>query len=299
MIETKMETLLAVVEHQSFTKAADALALTQPAISHHIRQLEEEFGIQIFVRGKGGLKLTPEGEIVVKYAKRIKALYSSLPVDIKNAQKHITNLRVGITHTSESNNTIEILAECSNQNSNFMITVITDTIKKLYEKLDNYEIDLAIVEGTVNSMKYHSIMLGTDYLTVAMSPDNPMAEQAMVTLPELKNERLILRLPTSATRQLFESTLQSINDSIDNFNITLEVDNIATIKDLIRKGLGVSILPISACMDEIRKKKIVALPIENLSMARETRVIYNSDFTYHDILQEIIKTYQKTDKNPH
>ena len=77
---------------------------------------------------------------------------------------------------------------------------------------------------------------------------------------------MILRLTSSATRMLFESTLNSTGESIENFNVTLEVDNIATIKDLIRKDMGVSILPRSACMDELRKKKITALPIENLSM---------------------------------
>ena len=107
---------------------------------------------------------------------------------------------------------------------------------------------------------------------------------------------MILRLPTSATRQLFESTLESIGDSIRNFNVTIEVDNIATIKDLIRKDLGVSILPKSACMDELRKGKIAALPIENLSMARETRIVYNRDFGHPEILQEITKTYQEVAK---
>lgn len=96
--------------------------------------------------------------------------------------------------------------------------------------------------------------------------------------------------------QLIESTLESINDSIENFNVTIEVDNIATIKDLVRKELGVSILPKSACMDELSKGKLAALPIENLSMVRETRIVYNRDFSHFDILQEITKTYQETAK---
>ena len=116
----------------------------------------------------------------------------------------------------------------------------------------------------------------------------------MVTLEQLKRERMILRLPTSATRVLFEATLRSINDAIENFNVTLEVDNIATIKDLIRKDLGVSILPKSACMDELRKGKIAALPIEDLSMVRETRLVYHKDFGDNDILEAIVRAYQKT-----
>jgi DNA-binding transcriptional LysR family regulator len=293
MLGNKLDTLLAVAEQQSFTKAADLLALTQPAVSHHISLLEEELKVTIFIRGKSGLKLTPEGEIVVTYAKRLKAIYKNLQTELINVQKNVTNLRIGITHTSESNMTIETLADCSNKNKELRITLITDTIKNLYTMLENYEIDLAIVDGPINSTKFRSLMLGTDYLVCVMSNNNPKARHAMVSLDELKTERMILRLPTSETRKLFESTLQSINESIDNFNINLEVDNIATIKDLVRKDLGVSILPKSACMDEIRKGKITALPIENLSMVRETKIIYNKDFHYLDILQEITKTYQE------
>ena len=265
MLGTKMETLLAVVEYKNFTKAA------------------EELGAVLFVRSKGGLKLTPQGEIAVKYARRLKALDQKLHRELINVEKSITNLRIGITHTAESNLTTQVLAKCANQRQGLSITITTDTIKNLYEMLENYEIDLAIVEGSPTGSSFSSLMLDTDYLVCAMAVTHRLANHAMVTLSELKGEQMILRLPSSATRALFESTLESIN--------------IATIKDLVRKELGVSILPKSACMDELGKGKLAALPIENLSMVRETRIVYNRDFSHFDILQEITKTYQETAKN--
>ena len=140
----------------------------------------------------------------------------------------------------------------------------------------------------------NSFMLDTDYLVCAMSNNDPLSKNGVITLNELKKEKLILRLPTSATRILFESTLESINESIDEFNIILEVDNIATIKDLVRKNLGISILPKSACMNEVKKKKMTILPIENLSMIRETNIIYPKNFSHIDILKTITKIYQET-----
>ena len=74
MLDAKLETLLAVSEYQNFTRAAEALSLTQPAVSHHIALLEQQLGVTLFVRGRGALKLTPEGEIAVRYARRFKAL---------------------------------------------------------------------------------------------------------------------------------------------------------------------------------------------------------------------------------
>lgn len=160
--------------------------------------------------------------------------------------------------------------------------------------LENYELDLAIVEGNFSNNAFRSLVLDTDFLVCVMSPRHPMAKNAMITLDQLKRQPMIMRLPTSATRVLFDSTLRSLNDAPEDYNITVEVDNIATIKDLVRKNLGVSVLPRSACAREIRKKKIAALPIENLSMIRETRIVYNKDFEYQNIFQAITQLYQET-----
>ncbi len=293
MLGTKMQTLLAVVEAQNFTRAAQALSMTQPAVSHHIKQLEEELGAPLFVRSKTGLRLTSQGEIAVKYARRLKALDEKLHRELENAETGRTNLRVGITHITESNLTSAVLAKCSSEHRGLSITITTDTIKNLYEALGNYEIDLAIVEGPMTDPQFSSMMLDTDYLVCAMSVGNPLARHSAVTLGQLKREQMILRLPSSATRMLFESALERSGESIRSFQVAVEVDNIATIKDLIRKDLGVSILPRSACMDELRKGKLAALPIENLSMVRETRIVYNRDFSHPEILDEIIRAYQQ------
>lgn len=297
MLGTKLQTLLAVVEYKNFTRAAEELNMTQPAVSHHIKQLEQEVNAPLFIRNKSGLKLTPQGEIVVKYARRMNALNGKMYSELQNAQKHLSLLRIGITHTSESNFTAAALAKYSNQKGKLKIILFTDTINNLYDMLENYEIDLAIVDGAYNDSRFSSMLLDTDYLTCVMSVDNPLAKKGVVTLAELKKQKMILRTPASATRTLFESALESNNETIQSFDVTLEVDNIATIKDLIRKDLGVSILPRSACLDELKKKKIAALPIENLSMVRETKIIYNKDFTHTDILNEIIKIYTSNAMN--
>lgn len=294
MIDVRLETLIKVAELKNFTKAAEELNLTQPCVSHHISSLEEELNITIFNRQKNNIFLTNEGEIVLKYAKRFQNLSTKLNQELIDYKSNITKLRIGLTHTSESNIMTEVLAKCVNIMSNLTITINTDTIKNLYDKLENYEIDIAIIEGKNPNNNLNSFMLDTDYLVCAMSNNNPLSKNGVITLNELKKEKLILRLPTSATRILFESTLESINESIDEFNIILEVDNIATIKDLVRKNLGISILPKSACMNEVKKKKMTILPIENLSMIRETNIIYPKNFSHIDILKTITKIYQET-----
>ncbi|MBE6537916.1 MAG: LysR family transcriptional regulator [Ruminococcaceae bacterium] len=294
MIDIKIKTLLAVVEQGSFTKAAKQLSLTQPAISHHINALEEELERKIFIRGKSDLKLTPDGEIIVKYAKRMNSINDKLISVLSNPGHALSNVRIGITHTSESNLITEVLAKYSRKSYGASITIITDTISNLYNMLENYELDLAIVDGKPSGKGLRSLMLDTDYLVCVLANENPLAKKEMVTLKELKKEKMILRLPSSATRMQFEAQLERIDENISDFDVIIEVDNIATIKDLIRKNLGVSILAKSACMDEVSKNKITVLPIENLSMIRETNIVYHKDFDNNDILEKIMKIYRDT-----
>ena len=297
MLSTKLQTVLAVAEHKNFTRAAETLSMTQPAVSHHIKQFEQEVGAPLFLRSKTGLLLTPQGEIVVSYARRMKALNERMLAELQTAGRQLSLLRIGITHTSESNLTAAALAKYSNQKGKLKIILFTDTINNLYDMLENYELDLAIVDGAYTDPRFSSMLLDTDYLTCVLSVDNPLARKAAVTLAELKRQKMILRTPASATRTLFESALESHGESIQSFDVTLEVDNIATIKDLVRKDLGVSILPRSACLDELRKGKLAVLPVENLSMVRETRIVYNRDFAHTDMLNEIIRTYGSTVMN--
>lgn len=294
MIDPKLETLLKVTETLNFTKAAEQLSLTQPAVSHHIIKLEEELGYKIFIRKSGKLKLTSEGEIVIMYAKRIKSLYDKMQQSLSDENSKFTKLTVGITHTAESNYIAEVLAKYSSQNKGVTITIISEASKILYNMLLNYEIDLAIVEDTMKSPNINSLLLDTDYLVLVVSNNNHLTQKKIVTLNDLKKENMILRLPDSGTSNLFIAHLESLNMSIDEFNVILEVDNIATIKDLIRRDFGVSILARSACLNEIRKGKITVLPIENLSMPRQINILYHKDFKHTDTLKSIVQIYNDT-----
>ena len=97
MFDAKIETLLEVISAGSYTRAAQRLSLTQPAVSHHMRQLEQEFGIPIFYKDKKELRLTPEGEILVKYARRALAVYRNARQAIEDSRTCMSHIGVGIT----------------------------------------------------------------------------------------------------------------------------------------------------------------------------------------------------------
>lgn len=296
MLDTKLYTLLQVYESGSFVRAAEKLSITQPAVSHHIKMLEDELNIKIFERCNGKLVVTRQGEEVIKCAKKLLGLYNSLRQNLSDSRTLVSHLTIGVTHTAESNPIAEALAKYCASQQNVNVKLITNNINNLYSMLKSYEIDLAVVEGRIADPNIRYLLLDTDYLVLAVSVNHPFAKRSMVTLNELKKERMILRLPESGTRNLFVAHLESNNMSISDFNVILEVDNMATIKDLIRRDFGVSILPRSVCLDELKKKKIAVLPVENLSMMREINIASPADFTQIDVLNGIVKSYNETVK---
>ena len=293
MLDAKLETLLTIAETKNFTRAAEMLNLTQPAISNHIKLLEKELNCRLFVRNKTDLRLTEAGEIAVKYARRLKAINQRMYDEISNQKTALQKLRVGITHTSESNTIAEALASYGLSRESLSITIITDTAANLYRMMENYELDIAIVEDRRPSSMLNYLMLDTDYLVCVTSSDSPLAASSSITIEQLKHQQLILRLPTSATRQLFEAALTSIGETIDSFNIVIEVDNVSTIRNLVRQGMGVSILPISACLSDIKKGNLVALNVENLAMRREMNIVYARDYDHVDVLEDFVATYRR------
>ena len=293
LIDQKLISFMKIVDTNSFTKAADALALTQPAVSQHIHNLEEELGVKLFIRSHNQLRLTANGEIVDKYARRLLAISNNLTQSLKDEKENVSPLTVGITHSVESSQIVEALAEYSNKSKGLTIKVVTDTVENLHKMIRNYELDFLIINGKLKDSKLNYMTMDTDCLVLAVSPTHRLASQNTVTLEELKKEKLILRLPTSNTISLFDQALNQNNLSVSDFDAVLEMDNIATIKDLIRQNFGVSVLSKSACMDEIRKGKLIGLPIENLSLIRDINIIYPKDYENLQTIQDIVELYNR------
>lgn len=291
MFDYKANTLLTLEQKGSYTKAAQSLMLTQPAVSHQIRQLEMEFGIQIFYKGKKGLKLTPEGSILVKYARRSAAIYNNARQAIEDSRNNLRRFTVAITPTASESLVPKMLAHYCDENPDVHIKILTDPIKKIYDKLKAYETDIAIVEGCVTDTSLSPILLDTDYVCLAVAPNHRLSGHATVGLEDIRRERFILRSRKANTRALFEQYLANRSESIKNLNIMMEIDNIATIKELVAQGLGITVIAHSACREEENNGRLSIIPIENAGMVREINIVTTRDFAHPDILEEFRKIY--------
>ncbi len=291
MIDPKIKTLLAVAEIGNYTEAAKKLSLTQPAVSYHINSLEKMYGVKIFHRGRGETALTAEGEILLKYARRILNLEETARQALVDSKRDVTRFNVGITTTLAEHLVPQIFVNYCNSNPNVHINITTDTIRNIYNMLSAYELDWAIVEGKIPKEDYTSILLDTDFLCLAVSPRSHLAQRTKVTLNELKREKFVLRPPKTGTRTLFESHLLSLSEDIANFNVIIETNNIKTIKELVASGLGVTIIAHSAVEQDIQRGKLAVVPVENFHIIREINIVYHSGFQHAAVLEDIRKSY--------
>ena len=146
MIDAKIRTLLAVAGSGSYTRAAEQLCLTQPAVSHHIHQLEEEYGIKIFFRDKKALHVTDEGAVLIKYARRAAGISNMARQAIEDIQRQVTHLNIGMTQTVGENTMPQVIGLYCEEHPHVRINICTDTINNIYTMIKSYELDIGIVK---------------------------------------------------------------------------------------------------------------------------------------------------------
>lgn len=291
MIDPKFETFIALVDNGTYTKTASKLGLTQPAITHHIKQLEEEYGIAVFHHNKRKLQLTREGEVLLKYARRAIALDENLRQAIDDVRNSVKSLTLAITPSAQTSIAPQLIAKYCNEHPQVHIKLVTDNINNIYNKLKTYEVDLAIIEGRITSKHFTSILLDTDMLMVAVSVDHPLAKKSSVSLTRLQKENLIMRPIGAGTRSLFESNLRSHNEDIHSFHVNMEIDDVAMIKELVCANMGITIISRSAVAAEIAQGKLVCLPIDEFKMIREINMVYYREFAHPEILRDLQNIY--------
>lgn len=293
MLDARIQSLLAVVDNGGFSKAAEKLCLSQPAVSYHIRQLEESNQIKIFYSSRRALSLTPEGEILVKYARRLQSISDNARRELEDCKRELKHFTVGITPTVGEGLMARVLAEYCQRHPIAHIKIMTDSIEKIYDMLMAYELDFAIVDGSTPVKHCRVELIDMDYLCVAVSPEHPFASRVSVTLEELKTQRLFLRTSGAGTRQLFESSLLRHSENIANFNVVMEMDNMNSIKALVEERLGVTVMAHSACREDEALGKLKTVSIEGLKMVREINIVCQDDFGHEEVISQIRSIYNR------
>lgn len=231
---------ITVVEKKSFTRAADALHMTQPAVSQYIQTLERNVGTKLLDRNNKYVQVNKAGEIVYHHANEIISLYTqmqNLVDDIMN--KASGNLAIGASYTFGEYVLPHIIAYLHAQYPLIKPKITIANTKRISEWVANRQLDIGIVDGDVHHNNLHMEAFADDLMYIVAAANNPCVNQNTHKITDLKNETWIIREETSGTREATEkmfSELKFYPKSIMEFGST------QIIKESVQAGLGITLL---------------------------------------------------------
>ena len=294
MIESKVITFITLAKELNYTKTAEVLSMTQPAVSQQIKSIENEFSIKLFYHKGKVLLITEEGKLLLKYCTRLNSLDKTMHIAINDYKTNLVHLDIGLT-PSTSEYLVPQILKTINEDQKTNISIHIHPIKELYERLDTYEFDFLIGDEIMEDQNEHNyIKILNDHLVFVAGPTNKFVNKKNIEISELRKEPLVLRHPKSTTRSQFSSFLVLSNDDISNYNVVLEIESIPIIKDLVGIDYGVSVLPYSVCKKEIDEGKLKVLDIKNFNIKRSTYIIYRKDAELKSIIVGLANKIKKT-----
>lgn len=288
MLDFRMDTLIAVCKYMNFTKASEKLNITQPAVSQHIRHLEEDYGIKIFRYDGKKLKLTEEGKILLSAATTIKHDDLFLREQLKDLRKEQRNLIFGTTLTIGEFVMPERLAAYLREYPDTSIRMIVANTYQLLEKLNNGEIDFALIEGYFTKTEYDYLQYSREKYIPVCGPGYRFNGNCG-TVEELLAERLIVREPGSGTREILERILGEKNLSIQDFKNLVEISNMNAIKSLVRENCGITFLYEAAARKEMNDGTLREISLRDYNVTHDFTFVWRKGSIFAERYRELFE----------
>ncbi len=248
-----------VAKHKSFSKAAEGLFISQPAVTKHIRSLESKVGMGLIQRGKGGFGLTEAGKILFRHTQKIATHLMEIEDVLGSLQKdHQGLLKIGTTESYSKCLMPRLLSGFQTSFPAIKISLDVGNSEEIEKSLSTYRNDLAVIGLTKISPKFQSIPFLREELVLIVSPGHALSRRKSVTLKELEEYPLIIRAKGSTTRRIL---LQAFKDLDIHPSLLVEAASSEFIKQWVSEGRGVSVIVKRIVEDEEERGMIKTVPL--------------------------------------
>lgn len=269
-----LQTFMKIVEFGSFTRAAEALHLTQPAVTQHIKALEDELEEQLFGRSSGGIWLTDAGHILVDYTRRILELESECKEVIRDLNPRRGRLRLGAGLTLSIFILPPLLVTFQQRQNEVEVVVRTGTTREVVALVLDNSVDMAIVSDPSPHHALEITHLMDDEMILVVGPNHRWVERGAVGAVDLAQEPLIFFEQGSGYRTFVEFVFRQLG--VPPY-IHMELDSIEAMKRMVEVGLGATIIPRSSAKEELKTGLLTQIEIEGApSMLRPVCAVYRS-----------------------
>ena len=281
-----------LAETTSFTKAAKINGVTQSAVSQQISSLETKFDAAFIERSKKKFTLTKEGEMLYNYSKQIVQTYDELRHKVQEIQNVVTGtIKVVTIYSIGLHELPPYLKKFLKKHPTVNVSVEYRRATQLYEDIVTGMADIGLVAYPQKDPRLQVTSLAEDMLVLICHPDHPLAQQPKVKLSEIASHKFIAFEPDIPTRRAIDKILRDRNVEVDH---TMEFDNIETVKRAVEIDAGISIVPRSPVAQEVTKKTIAMVEIEDEKFYRPLAAVHKKSKVLSPAMREFLALLKKS-----
>lgn len=281
-----------LAETKSFTKAAQINGVTQSAVSQQISSLETKFAAALIERSKKKFTLTKEGETLYKYSNQIAQSYDELRHKIQEIQNVVTGaIKVVTIYSIGLHELPPYLKKFLKKHPTVNVSVEYRRATQLYEDIISGMADIGLVAYPQKDPRLQVTSLAEDMLVLICHPEHPLAQKPRVKLSEIVSHKFIAFEPDIPTRRAIDKILRDRNVEVDH---AMEFDNIETVKRAVEIDAGISIVPRSPVSQEVAKKTIAMVEIEDEQFYRPLAAVHKKNKVLSPAMKEFLALLKKS-----
>lgn len=294
MADRRLQVFNTVARFLSFTKAAESLHMTQPAVTFQVRQLEEYFNTRLFDRTHNRISLTKAGERVFEFSGSIFQIYQEMESEVRKITGDVSGLIiVGASTTIAEYMLPSLLGGFKQKFPEVNIRLQVSNTEGIVTMVENNTIDLGVVEAPVTNKNLVVELCRIDRLAAVVPPGHPLAAEATVPVARLLEYPFICREEGSGTREVIEDYLQKAGISLSEMNVIMELGSPESIKGAVEAGIGITILSHATLNKELKLGTLVAVELDPTLKRSFSFVHQKQKFRQHTVgkLLEFARQY--------
>jgi DNA-binding transcriptional LysR family regulator len=288
----QLEVLAAVAQDKSFSRAADRLHRTQPAISQAIKRLEEEIGEPLFDRSSKDGTLTAAGRVLLGYAQQM----LNLRLSAQSSIKELRDLQRGKVCLSANEYTVMSLLPIINAyrevHPHIKIEVKRSLASRIPGEVLGRDVEIGVVSFKPSDTSLKAVPVLVDELALIVSPEHPLALKKSVSIRELGVESFIAHNVPSPYRERVVRTFEKYKTPL---NISMEMPTLEAIKRFVEERAGVALMPRLAAQNEIARGRLAALTVPEMRLERRLFLIYRNSAGLSHAARAFLKVARKVD----
>jgi len=289
MADRRLQVFHTVARLLSFTKAAETLHMTQPAVTFQVRQLEEHFNTRLFDRTHNRISLTDAGKRVFEYSDRIFELYNEMESAVREMTGDVSGvLMIGASTTIAEYMLPALLGDFKKKYPDVNVQLKVSNSDGIVHMVENNVIDLGVVESPVMNKNLVVEVCRVDKLVAVVAPEHPLSGRESVTIQELLDFPYICREEGSGTREVIAEYMTEQGIANGQVHLTMELGSPESIKGAVEAGMGVSIISSATVQKELKLGTLVSLRLKP-SLERPFSFVHQKQKFRHRAMDELLE----------